>query len=220
MPVDKKLMTVNSPAFRASYINIFEPKPNQLKKTAAHPDGEPQFSVTALFKKGEDLKVLQGAVMAAIQDRYGDDQSKWPKKPDGSLALRLPFRLQDEKEKEGVMPAGHEKGAVFCTFSTNVNPRIPPPKVYDQFAKPIGISDQTKVYSGCWLIANVTAGVYPKKGVSGIAPGVKFYLNGAQLFKDDEPISGRPSVETAFAPVDGAGDGAPMAATNLFGSLV
>lgn len=219
MPVDPKLKTGNTPAFRASYTNLFEPKPNKLKPTKDHPEGAPEYSVTALFKPGEDLKKLETMVMAAIQERYGDDQSKWPKTPDGKLALRLPFRLQDEKKNDkGELPSGHAVGGIFCTFKTGANPKIPAPKVFDQRNQQITIADQTKVYSGCWLMANVTAGVYPKKGVNGIPPGVTFYLNGVQLVRDDDPISGRPNVEQAFAPIEGV-EGSPAAATNLFGSL-
>ena len=219
MPIDPKLKTCNTPKFRANYPKVFTPEPNKLKKTAQHPDGVPQYAVEALFELGADLKPLERAVMAAIAERLGEDQTKWPKTVDGKLNLKLPFRLQDERidEKTKGLKPGYTKGAIFCTLSTNANPKMPPPGVFDQQNQKILPSDETKIYSGCWLIANVTAGFYPPKGVTGIAPGVKLYLNGVQLVADGEPLGGRARVEDAFSPIEGAAEGQP--ATSLFGNL-
>lgn len=201
--------TVNTPEFRGCYLTVFEPKLNTL-------NGKMQYSVTALFKKGQDLKAMQDAAQAACVQRWGSDKAKWPKN------IRSPFRDQAEKEKEGELPAGHVAGAAFVTFSTNENPRSPKPAVFDQRNKRIEPADCHRVTSGFWFIANVTAGCYPSKKDEGkgISPGVKFYLNGLQLVREDEPLSGRPNVEKAFAPVEGfSEDVAAEGAGGLFNSL-
>ena len=200
--------TVNTPEFRASYVNVFAARMNTLSNKM-------EYSVTALFPKGAKITALEKACEAAVMQRWGSDKTKWPKN------LRSPFRKQEEREKDGELPAGHEAGAVFVTFKTNENPRMPRPGVFDQRNKRIEEVDQSKIYSGCWLVANVTAGAYPKKGVTGIAPGVTFYLNGVQLVRDDEPLSGRPSVEKSFAPIEGfeSDDAASEGAGGLFNSL-
>ena len=198
--------TVNSPEFRASYVNVFQAKMNTLSNKM-------EYSVTALFKKGADLTPLMKACESAMIQRWGPDKSKWP------ANIRSPFRKQEERAKEGELPAGHEKGAIFCTFKTAENPRQPKPGVFDQRNKKIEEVDQHRIYSGCWMIANVTAAAYPKKGVTGISPGVSFYLNGVQLVRDDDPISGRPQVEKAFAPIEGFEDTEEQGAGSLFNSL-
>lgn len=209
MPVDPKSRTVNTPPFRGSYLNLFTAKKNDL-------NGKMQFSAMALFKKGEKLTVLENAAKAAIQERWGDDPTKWPK------GMRNPFRDQAEREKEGVMPDGHEAGAIFMTFSTDEKPGQPGPAIFDQANQRVTAADQTRVYSGCWLQANVTAAAYPSKNskVQNIKPGVAFYLNAVQLVKDDTPLGNRPNVENAFAPIEGAAEATAQAdAGGLFDSM-
>lgn len=215
--------TVNTPEFRSSYVTLFQAKPNSLKLDKKTGQPVMQFSVQALFKKGEDLTGLKKAVKAAIIERWGADESKWPSKVDPetgkkSLDIRMPFRDQSEREKDGELPTGCVAGAIFCTFSTNENPRQPKPAVFDQRNQKVSDEDQHKIYSGCWMKANVTAGAYPPKGVTGIKPGVTFYLNAVQKVRDDEPLSGRPNVEKAFQPIetDESSDGS---ATGMFSDL-
>lgn len=198
-------ITVNTAPFRASYANIFQSRMNTLSN-------KEEYSVTALFKKGADISALQKAAEAAIIERWGTDKTKWPKN------LRSPFRKHEEREKDGVLPDGHEEGGTFVTFKTAASPRHPGPFVIDRDGRTrITVDDQHRIYSGCWLIANVTAGAYPKKGVTGIQPGVTFYLNGIQFVRDDDPLSGRPPVEKAFSPVEGFEES--EGASSLFGEL-
>lgn len=194
----------NTPEFRGSYINVFQARLNTL-------NNKMQFSIAAIFEPGTNFLKLESLVENVLTERWGADKAKWPKN------IRSPFRKHEEKEKDGVLPDGYKPGGIFMTFSTTENPRSPKPVVYDQRNKKIDEADQSKVYSGAYYIANVTASAYPKKGVTGIAPGVAFYLNGIQLVRDGEPLSGRPSVEKAFAPVEGFEDS--QGAVSVFGDL-
>lgn len=175
-------VTVTTPVFRGSYVNLFQAKENKLSKKM-------EFSITALFKKGENLTILQRAVEDACVQAWGEDKTKWPKK------IRSPFRLQEERAKDGKLPDGHEAGAVFITLKSERRPGLVDQNVQE-------ILDEHKVYSGAYFKASVTAFAYPRKGTSGIAPGVSFGLSHVQLVRDGDPLSGRPRVEDAFQPVE------------------
>lgn len=172
-----------TPEFRVSYPAVFQAKLNKLS-------GKTQYSLVALFKKGEDLSKLEAAAKAACKKKWGDDPKKWPKK------LRSPFRDQAEREREGedgekFMPDGYEKGAKFLTLTTTQQPGI-----VDQKRQPI--LDAEKFYAGCWARASVNAGAYDTAGNQGVA----FYLNNLQLVRDDDPFSGRRKAEEEFAAIE------------------
>jgi hypothetical protein len=199
-----------TPTFRVSYPKLFKPELNNL-------NGKMEYSVVALFKKGEDISKLKAVVKAAIEKKWGADPSRWPKKvgADGKAvnAIRSPFRDQAERKKakdDGTifLPPGYEDGAVFINLRTTQRPVIVDQKKND-------IIDETQVYAGCWCKAYVSAFAYDQKGNQ----GVSLSLGGIQKVKDDEPISGRPRAEDMFSPIEGAGDmavGAGGSATDLF----
>ena len=51
-----------TPKFRVSYPNVFKPRRNEL-------NGKDEYSVVALFKKGEDLSKLKKLVQEAAEKR-------------------------------------------------------------------------------------------------------------------------------------------------------
>lgn len=173
---------VTTPTFRGSYVNVFKPMFNKLSN-------KQEYSVEALFPIDADLTVLKNAATAAMIKAFGEDKSKWPK------LTRNPFRDQSEKMKEGKLPDGCTEGAVFMRFKSEKKPGV-----YDQNVQEC--IDDSKIYSGCYLKASVNAFAYNKAGNC----GVSFSLNHVQLQKEGEPFSGRPSAETAFSAVSGAGD--------------
>lgn len=172
-----------TPEFRASYPKVFKPELNELNKKM-------EYSVIALFKKGEDLSALKKAAEEVLVENLGADKTKWPKK------LKNPFRDQEEKEKDGVMPVGHEKGAIFLTLKSQQKPGV-----VDANVQPI--IDEAEFYAGCYARATVRAGFYDKAGNVGVA----FYLQNVQKVKDGEPLSGRAQATSEFAPVEGASTG-------------
>lgn len=186
------MSNVMTPAFRISYPNLFKAKKNDL-------NGKDEFSVVALFPKGANLDALKKAAQAAVVKKFGSDQSKWPKN------MRSPFRDQSEREKDGVMPAGHEKGAFFMTLKSSDKPLI-----VDENAQPI--LDTSTVYAGCWMQAQVNAYAYLQKGNA----GVSFGLAGIQKVKDDQPLGGGRASLQDFKPVEGAAEATAADATGLF----
>lgn len=191
--------TVLTPTFRAVFPNLFKARRNDL-------NDKDEFSVVALFKKGEDLTALKKAAENAIVEKWGADKKKWPKN------LKTPFRLQDEKEKvdedsgEKYMPAGYEKGAVFMNLKSQFAPQIIDGKRQD-------IIDESEIYSGVYLRASVRAFAYEMKGNA----GVSFGLGNVQKVKDGDKLGGRPKAQNEFQAIDDSEDAPSESASDIFG---
>lgn len=190
-----------TPEFRVSFPAVFQAKLNKL-------NNKQEFSLVALFKKGENMEGLKKAAMNAAIKKWGEDRAKWPTKiVDGKTvsAIRLPFRDQSEKSKDGKLPEGHEMGAVFMTLRSEQRP-----KVVDQSVQEI--IEPHKFYAGCWARASVNAFAYDQMGNK----GVSFGLNHLQLVRDGDPFSARPRVEDAFKPIDMPEGASTSSANDLF----
>jgi hypothetical protein len=185
------MSNVVTPEFRVSYPSVFQPKRNDL-------NGKDEFSVVALFPKGADLSALKAAAKAAVVEEWGPDEKKWPTK------LRLPFRDQGEKKKDGVMPPAHEEGAIFMNLKSQQKPGV-----VDQNVQPI--LDAVQFYGGCYARASVRAYAYEMKGNAGVA----FGLQNIQKTRDGDSLGGRAAPEKDFAPIPGAETGSGTA-TSLF----
>ena len=177
-----------TPIFRVSYPNVFKPKFNSLSK-------KEEFSIQALYKKGENLDVLKKAAHNACVKKWGENPAKWP------ANLKNPFRDQKERAKEGVIPDGCEEGAIFMTYKSDAQPAV------RDASSTTFITEPSKFYAGCYARASVYAMAYDVNG----GRGVTFLLNHLQFAGDGKPISGRPSIEDAFQPIEGAID-----ATSVF----
>lgn len=189
---------VMTPVFRVSYPNLLKPKLNDLSKKM-------QYSVVALFKKGEDLSKLRAAAQAAIVAKWGADKNKWPDK------LRSPFRDQAERAKKDPetgkrsLPQGYEEGAIFLTLNSDQRPGLVNQKLED-------IIDESDFYAGCYARATVRAFAYDQKGNR----GVSFGLQNVQKFADGESLSGRTKAQDDFAPVETTSGGAEASASGIF----
>ena len=174
---------------------MFKAKFNSLSK-------KDEFSVQALFKKGENLEQMKLAAAEACMKKWGADKSKWPSN------LKNPFRDQKDRAKNGSLPDGCEEGAIYCTFKSNSQPAI------RDAANQSFVTESSKFYAGCYARASVYAMAYDVNG----GRGVTFLLNHLQFARDGEPFSGRPAVEDAFAPIEGAGgaSGGGSDATAIF----
>ncbi len=169
---------VKTPIFRASFAFLFE-----VSKLSG------KYEVRMLFKKDEDLSVLKAAAKACVLKRYGTMASV-----PGNF--RNPFRDQGEiKDKEGKLRTGHTPGALFITCRTDTRPGVIGPDDIHTSLEP------HEFYSGCWAIATVRPGCYPKAGTTGVQPGVSFYLQNVQKIKDDDPLGSRTRPEDDFEPV-------------------
>jgi hypothetical protein len=193
----KLTTTVITPVFRANFPHLIEPK--------AFKAGEQEyFSVIALFKKGEDLSILKNACKAAIMKKHGEDPKKWPKD------IKMPFRDQSEKAKDSddgrrILPPGHEEGAIFMNLKSKTRPGL-----VDQNRQ--AIIDPSKIYSGTWMRAQVTASCYK----AGANYGVTFYLNHVQLVKEGEPLGGKTRAEDAFSAILDDDDSSGSSPEDLF----
>lgn len=178
-----------TPIFRVSYPNVFKAKKNDL-------NGNDEYSLVALFKKGEDLTVLKKSVQDAVIKKWGPDKEKWPK------ALKTPFRDQADRIKidtatgKEIIPAGHEKGAIFLTLKNKERPGLIDAKCND-------ILDTADFYAGCYARATVEAYAYDQKGNKGVA----FGLRNIQKVKEGEPLTGRTKAQDDFAPIEGVDAG-------------
>jgi hypothetical protein len=189
--------SVMTPKFRVSYPSVFKPRRNNLSQ-------KDEYSVQALFAKGQDLTELKKAVQAEVEKKWGTDRSKWPKN------LKLPFKDQGDREKEVdgkmILPDGYEKGAVYLNLKSTRQPGLVDQKKQD-------ILDETQFYAGCYARAVVSVFAFDKSGSRGVSLG----LEHLQKMADGEPFSGRPSAESAFTAIEGAEDGA--SGEDLFGTI-
>jgi hypothetical protein len=187
------MANVMTPPFRVSYPAVFQAKKNDL-------NDKMEYSVVALFKKGEDLSKLKKAVQECIEAKLGTDKNKWPKN------LRSPFRDQAERKKttddgKEILPDGYEEGAIFISMKSSQRPGV-----VDQNVQPI--IDESMFYAGCFAHATVNPYYYDNKGNRGVA----FGLQNIQKLRDGDPLSGRTKAETDFAPVQTEGS----SSTDLF----
>lgn len=169
---------VITPTFRVSFPNVFRPA-----KPMAGATGDPKYGLTMLFEKGEDLTKLKDAVKEACTEKWGADQSKWPKN------LRSPFRDQGEKTYDGYV-----EGAVFVNATSKQKPGVVDANLDD-------IIDESEFYAGCYARASINAFAYDTAGNRGVA----FGLNNVQKLKEGEPLGGRARPEDDFEPVGEAG---------------
>lgn len=175
-----------TPEFRATFVALFKPS---ASKNADGTAGKLKYSIRAAFDPSTDLKALKKAAEQAARDKWGD---KIPK------TMRSPFRTNEELDNP--IP-GLPDDAIIMTFSANEDrrPGLVGPKLQD-------IIDETEIYSGCYLRAQVRAFAYENAGNR----GVSFGLQNVQKLRDGDPLgAGRMPAAKAFDAVEGgtsAGD--------------
>lgn len=189
-------MATLTPVFRVSYPSVFKPRLNKLS-------GKEEYSLEALFPlekdmSSDDKKALQGlkkAVEEAVINKWGPEKAKWPKN------IRLPFKMQDEKENEEGLRAPYQKGAMFLRLKSDLKPGLVDQNVND-------IIDTSDFYPGCYARASVNAFAYDQAGNR----GVSLSLANIQKVKDGDPLGGRTKPEHDFAPIESS----DSSATELF----
>lgn len=169
-----KLKKVRTPMFRLSFPALFEPK--KFKPT----DLKSKYSIQMLFAKNIDLSVLNDARKAAMSQKFGENQAKWPK------GIRSPFRDGDTKAQWEGYP-----GHYFISAGSEHKPGV---IGYDAASKkPTEILEQSEIYAGCYGRAEIQAFYY-----EGSTPGISFALLNFQKLKDGSAFSGRKSAEETF----------------------
>lgn len=160
-----------------SYPALFEPKPN--------PSGAMKYSCSLLFDKSDTktIKELKDAIDKAIaKGKEKNWEGKIPK-------FRYePLRDGDKELADGEKTDAIYKGKYFINCSANDAPGVvgPDAKV---------LMDQTKIYAGCIVRADVNPFPYKNSGNSGVGWG----LNNIMLVSDGERLDGRQNAEDAFS---------------------
>ncbi len=165
---------------RLSYAAIWEPKENL--------SGILKYSCTLLVPKSDKstIAALQKAVKSAIEigkeARWSGKVPKFSYEPlrDGDI------ELAELDSSKGPEYAGH----YFLNCSSDQAPGV-----VDIHGSPL--FNQDKLYSGCFVRADIKAFPYSHKGNKGIGWG----LNNLMVVEDGKRLDGRQSAETAFADV-------------------
>ena len=177
--------TVTTPKFRVSFPAVFS-----KRKIEGQTDEQAKYSIQMLFKKTDDITVLKNAVRAAVIEKWGADQTKWPK------GLILPFRDGTEKDYDGYGP-----DVIFVSASSKMKPGL-----VDQNVQPI--IEPSEFYGGCYARATINAFAWEYMGKR----GVSFGLRNIQKMADGEPFGGGSKAENDFEPIGGgAAKAAPAA---------
>lgn len=169
---------ITTPVFRVSFPAVFQAK--------AGMDGGPgKFGITMLFDTKDPvavkgLETMKAAVRAAVVEKWGADQTKWPK------GLRLPFRKGEEKDYDGYGP-----GIIFASATSKMKPGLVGPDLQP-------IIEPSEFYAGCYARATINAYAYDRNGNRGVA----FGLRNIQKVKDGESFGGGGSAEKDFQPIE------------------
>lgn len=188
-------MKITLPKFRVAYPKVFEPALNKLSNKM-------EYSLVALFPAGTNLGVVTNAIEELKAERWGKIKANWP------VNIKNPVHKNEERKKvdeatgKASLPPGHDEGGFFINLRSEANAQNPRPGVVDKNVQPI--IEPTEFYAGCWAIATVNVFAYPKKGVTGVSPGVSIRLLNLQKVAEGDPLSGKSKAEDDFAPVAGA----------------
>ncbi len=160
-----------------SYPALFEPKPN--------PSGVMKYSCSLLIDKKNEagVKAIRAAIAKATQKgKEGIWNSKIPK-------FRYePLRDGDEELASGEKTDKIYEGKFFLNCSANDAPGVVGPD-----AQPL--MDQSQIYAGCVVRADVKPFPYKNSGNQGIGWG----LNNMMLVRDGQRLDGRSNATDAFA---------------------
>ena len=184
---------VLTPTFRASYLNVFEPRSAE----PGNPNAKKDYGVEMWFRvkdtpeslaageKCVNIQDLVAAANAAATERWGVDKTKWPK-------FKYPVfkKGEDRTGKGGPIP-----GVVIVRAKRAES--FGRPIVVDQNVK--DIIDKNQVYSGCYMMAKLHAFAWPPAGKpSTFGNGVSFTLDMLQLDHDGEPLGNKMAAADAF----------------------
>lgn len=190
------MATVNTPKFRVSYPQVFQPKENTLSH-------QMEYSLEAIFEPDADISNLKAAATKALEDKFGKDKAKWPE------GLRSPFKSQDTKAKtvngKQVLPEPYQEGGVYLNLRNKQRPSVVDGGLNS-------IIDPSDFYAGCYAIASVSVYAYDKGGNR----GVNFSLSNIQKVDDGDPLGGRTRPEDDFSPVESATDNSASSSADLF----
>lgn len=175
-----------------SYPNLFVATENKLS-------GKMEFYMVAVYPKGADLSKEKAAVKAAAEEKWGADQTKWPK------GLQWPFKKNEDAGKKNeagdyivgadgkrLLPEGYEEGGYHIRVKSNKKP-----PVYDMDNSDLIMPE--KFYAGCLAQCALKAFAYQV----GNKVGVSLWIQGVKKVADGSPIGAKFRPEEHFAPIAG-----------------
>lgn len=169
-----------TPPFRLSFPAVWKPK--------SFKNQEPKFSVTMLFDPKADLVELRRAIRYAFVEKYGEDQTKWPK--NWKKLRKAPFRDGNDKAD---LDGYADQTVVVAKANVGY-----PPSVIDRDGRTKITEADGKLLAGCICKASINAFIYTEPSL-----GVTFGLNNIQYISKGVPFSGRKDAEDEF---DAVGD--------------
>ena len=178
--VNNPMKVITGPDTRWSYANVWEAKSIN--------GGTPKFSVSLIISKSDTKTVAK--IKAAIEAAYHEGESKLKgngKSVPPLAALKTPLRDGDTERPDDDAYAG----AYFINANATTAPGI-----VDADRNPI--LTRSEVYSGVYGRASISFYAFNSNGNKGIACG----LNNLQKVRDGEPLGGKASAESDFAPDD------------------
>lgn len=163
---DKKTnRRIKTPPFRAAFPRLFTPEPR------AQNDPTPYYGVEAIFSSDTDLIEMKELAKQVVKEHWNN---KPPKK------LESPFKKGNEYNEDRDTPRPELEDCIFIRLNTTKKPEVVDKK--RQF-----ITDESEIYSGCWMRATVYCHPYDNRGNPQKGNGITFLLNNIQKLKDDEP---------------------------------
>ncbi len=163
----RKIIT---PPFRASFVHLITPRKNEQS-------GKDEYSVKMIFDKNADLSEMKAIIKEAITEKWGTNIPQGLKLPlkDGNLG-----NLEKYPEDKDMIIA-------------NAKTTLTQPGIVNRQVQPI--VDPKEIYSGCYMVATITAYAYDKNG----GRGVSFGLQNVMKWADGEPLTNRATAESDFA---------------------
>lgn len=170
-----------SPVFRASYVHVFEPGKDM--------QGNEYYGLSMIFDKAklkpEELAAIKKGISDAAAEKFGKDQSKWPR------GLKICLRDADQEDRGNPNAPNFDPAYANAYFMNCKSGRQP--GVVDEKVQPI--ISQDEFYSGCYARATIVFHAYDKAG----AKGVGCYLNNVMKVADGERLGGSAPASSDFA---------------------
>lgn len=160
---------------RASYANIWEPKSIN--------GGDPKYSISLIIPKDDESTIK--AINEAVEEAKQNGKEKWG----GKVPANLKMPLRDGDDERDDDPA-YENSYFINANSKNA------PEIVDGYKNKI--TDETAVYSGCYIRVSVNFYPFNESGNKGIAAG----LGNIQKVRDGEPLSGGTTAADDFDELD------------------
>lgn len=163
---------------RLSFPNLFEPQKLRNGK------GDGKYGCALLFPIGVNYDLMKKVANEAATAKWG---TKLPK-------IKSPFLDAHETQPE---TEGYEKGMLLIRANSTQKPGAVDRQMRD-------ITDPSKLYAGCWVIATLRAFAYDVETEGGRSRGVSFGLQNVQFFADGEQFGGRSRANDDFETLEEA----------------